>query len=188
MADVRQERVLWEADFDRRVRTYWLLSGAWILAVMIVGIPLLPLWFAIGLAATERYLLRMRCVLTENTLQVRKGLFVRVEKTIPLDKITDLSLVQGPIMRHFGLETLSVETAGQSSPGALVKLTGIVETRRFRDPVLRRRDEVVAALPEEGRPSADVLAMSKTPSDAILADIRDTLHRIESRLPGNDDA
>ena len=97
----------------------------------------------------------LSCVLTEKTLQVAKGLFVRVEKTVPLDKITDMGLVQGPIMRHFGLETLSVETAGQSSQGSLLKLTGIVETRRFRDTVLRQRDEAVASLAREGRPTDD---------------------------------
>ncbi|MFC1889437.1 PH domain-containing protein [Thermodesulfobacteriota bacterium] len=188
MVDIQKERILWESEFDPRVRTYWLLSGIWILTVTVVGILLIPFWFAIGRVVTGRYLSRIKCVLTEKKLHVSKGILIRVEKTVPLDKITDIGLVQGPIMRHFGLESLTVETAGQSSEGALVKIIGIIETRKFRDAVLRQRDEVVAAMVEDGHPSGEVPAMSNKLSDSILADIRDTLRRIESQLEHNEDA
>ncbi len=187
LADVHEDRVLWEAEFDPRVRTYWLLGGAGFLTISIIGIVLLPLWFAIGSWATGHYLRRMRCTLSEKTLQVRKGVLQRVEKTVPLDKITDVGIVQGPIMRYLGLEALSVETAGQSSHGALVKLIGIVETRQFRAAVLRQRDVVAAGLTEGPRPSDASPALSTSPSEDLLVDIRDTLRRIEQHLGGNDD-
>lgn len=188
MADLHQERVPWEAEFDPRVRTYWLLSGAGILTVTILGIVLLPIWFAIGLWVTGHYLRRMSCTLGEKTLHVRKGVLRRVEKTVPLDKITDIGIVQGPIMRYLGLEALSVETAGQSTPGALIKLIGIVETRQFRAAVLRQRDVVVAGLSEGSRPSDASPALGGSSSEELLVDIRDTLRRIEERVGGNDDA
>jgi len=182
-----QEKVLWKAEFDRRVRTYWLLGGALGLTVTLVGIPLLPLWFAVGWFATEHYLRRMSCVLTDRALKFGKGMLVRVEKTVPLDKITDMGLVQGPIMRHFGIETLSVETAGQSSEGSLLKLTGITDARKFRDAVLRQRDVTVAATAGDAHPPG-VSVAGVPSSDAVLIEIRDTLQRIERRLPGTDDA
>ena len=188
MTNDPQEKVLWEVQFDRRVRTYWLLSGAVVLLVTVVGIPLLPLWFLFGWFATERYLRRMSCVLTDKALKVGKGMLVREQKTVPLDKITDMGLVQGPIMRHFGLEALSVETAGQSSQGSLLKLIGIVDTRKFRDAVLRQRDVAVAALADEVRPSTAGVAAGRSTSDAVMVEIRDILKRIEQRLPGTDDA
>ena len=123
--------IIWQADFNPKVRTYWLLSGAFILTATIFGIVLLPIWFLVGNYFTAKYLSHMRCTLTEKTLEVRKGWLVRLEKTVPLDKITDVGLNHGPIMRHYGLRGLSVETAGQSSPGALVKLIGIEKTEEF---------------------------------------------------------
>ena len=188
MADLQREAVLRNAEFDLRVRTYWLLSGAWILAATVVGILLLPLWFAIGKAVTGRYLRHMKCVLTEKTLQVGKGALTRVEKTVPLDQITDLGLVQGPIMRFLGIEALSVETAGQSSEGALVKLIGIVDARQFRNAVLTQRDALLTALADVGHPSIDTPAAGKSSSDDVLCEIRDTLHRIEHHLAGSDNA
>lgn len=180
MSQTRDERVIREATFNRKVRTYWLLSGALILTATVVGIVLLPFWFLIGNFVIERYLRRLRCVLTDRSLQVRKGLLIRVEKTVPLDKITDVGLVQGPVMRFLDLEALSVETAGQSSQGALIQLTGITDAHGFRDAVLKQRDVVIEAQ------SVQVAASKKPVAGAgdqeLLVDIRDTLHRIEERL------
>ena len=186
MADHAQERVLWEAKFNPRVRTYWLLSGVIILAVTIVGIPLIPVWYFVGLALTERYLRRMRCTLKERTLQVEKGIFNRVEKTVPLEKITDLGLQQGPIMRYLGIESLTVETAGQSSQGALLKLMGVIDTRRFRDAVLQQRDKMMAVKAEEGQAPLPVSPGGSGLSSELLVEIRDTLHRIEGQMAKKD--
>ena len=173
--------ILWEAEFNPRVRTYWLLSGALILTVTVFGVALLPFWFLLGNYFTGRYLSHMRCRLTPKSLEVAKGMFVRVEKTVPLDKITDVGLVHGPIMRHFDLRALSVETAGQSSAGALVKLVGIEDTEGFRAAVLAQRDRVVETL--EG---SAVQALPQPRGDAdqydVLVAIRDALVRIESKL------
>ncbi|MGI9626915.1 MAG: PH domain-containing protein [Longimicrobiales bacterium] len=179
MADSDRE-VLWEAEFNPKVRTYWLLSGALVLLVTLVGIVALPFWFLLGHYFTGRYLSHMRCTLTPKTLEVAKGMFVRVEKTVPLDKITDVGVVHGPVMRYLGLQALSVETAGQSSAGALVKLTGIVDNEDFRAAVLAQRDRVVETV-SAGETVAALPAVPSS-SDAVLVEIRDVLNRIEAGL------
>lgn len=175
------ERILWDAEFDERVTTYWLLSGALLLTVTCLGIVLLPIWFWIGGSITRRYLATHRCTLTNRSLKVARGMFVKVEKTVPLDRITDLGLVQGPIMRFFDIEALSVETAGQSSQGSLIQLAGIKDGRQFRDAVLNQRDLVVGS-EEERRPAADDSAEFSTSKDAVFEQIRDTLLRMEQLL------
>jgi putative membrane protein len=181
MAD---EQVLWDAEFNPRVTTYWLFGGALTLTATIVGIVLLPFWFFFGGAVTHRYLKSFRCTLTNRSLKVAKGVWVRVEKTIPLDRITDVGLVQGPVMRFFDIEALSVETAGRSTPGSLVQLAGIKDGRNFRDAVLKQRDLVVGSA--EDRPAtsaAPVTAAASTEGSAdLLVSIRDTLLRIEEKL------
>lgn len=172
--------VLAQAEFNRKVRTYWLLSGALICVASVVGILILPLWFLFGTYFTERYLKHMKCVLTDRSLKVSRGMFVRLEKTVPLDKITDLALIEGPIMRLLGLQAMKVETAGQSSAGALIKLVGIVDAREFRDTVLRQRDAVASVA--LSTPS-ETGAVPSAPDEALLRDIRDTLMRIEEKLP-----
>lgn len=171
-----KESIILKADFNPRVRQYWLLSTTIVLTCTIVGIPFLLIWLPLGLYFTQRHLDRMECVLTSKALKVKKGIFVRMEKTVPLEKITDMGMVQGPIMRHFDVHTLTVETAGQSGQGALVSLTGIVNAPDFREAVLNQRDALDAA------PQPDASSAPASSPEALLTEIRDTLLRIESSL------
>ncbi len=145
------------------------------MACSVVLIPFIPIVVGIMYYFLDRYLARLKCTLTERNLEIKKGLLNRVEQTIPLEKITDLQMFQGPIMRWMGLQGFRVETAGQSSgaTGYLMNMVGIVDTPGFRAAVLARRDELAGATPPA--PSAES-------TDTILRDIRDSLGRIESRL------
>jgi putative membrane protein len=173
--------ILLEADFDTKVKAYWIWQPVLILAVFVVTLPLAAIYALIANFLIDRYLENLRCTLTERTLDIKKGILNRVESTIPLDKITDLQLFQGPIMRFFGLHGFKVETAGQSSPtgGALVNIVGIVDTKAFRKAVLEQRDRMAT-----GAVAAPVAVVTgSTPADeptvVLLTEIRDALQRIE---------
>lgn len=176
------ENIILKAEFNPKVCYYWLLSGALVFVITIVGIPLLLLWFPLGFAVTKRYLDRMECVLTDKALKVRKGIFVRIEKTIPLEKITDMGMVQGPIMRSFELHTLTVETAGQSGVGSLVSLTGIVKAPEFREAVLNQRERQGSNQSQATRLQSVGEPESSSDGTSLLVEIRDSLSRIESIL------
>ena len=175
-----EEIIIKKAEFNPKTSYYWLLSGTIILTVTIVGIPFLLLWLPLGILITRRYLDRMECTLTNKTLKVGKGILTRVEKTIPLEKITDMGMVQGPIMRGMDLHKLTVETAGQSGPGALVALLGIVDAIEFREAVLKQRD----ALASSGGPGPEPASADPAlPTQlGLLTEIRDSLRRLEDKL------
>ena len=179
---MQNETVIREASFDPKVKTYWLVSGAIPFIVSIFGIPLLLLWFPLGFYFTGRYLDRMACTLTNKALKVRKGIFVRVEKTIPLEKITDMGMVEGPIMRRYGVKRLSIETAGQSGAGALVSLTGIVLADEFREAVLAQRDRMAAQGAAEEAP--EVTGGGAPSNTEAIEELRDSVLRIERLLEG----
>lgn len=183
---VSRHKVLREASFDPKLPTYLLLQGTIIFVVLIVTIPLALVYFLVGRFFIDKYVERMSCTLTERTLEIRKGLLNRVESTIPLEKITDLQMIQGPIMRAMGLHGFKVETAGQSSgPGGhLVSLIGIIDAPGFREAVLDQRD---AQAEGRGRASHRIEPATATPpmdgdAIAVLSDIRASLHRIEKSL------
>ena len=72
-----------------------------------------------------------------------------------------------------------LETAGQSGPGSLVNLTGIVDAVDFREKVLNQRDAVSAKTPEIAAPPA---APDASGTEALLGEIRDSLARIETAI------
>ncbi len=188
---MRETRTLIEAEFNPKVRSYWLLNGTIILLATIIGVVLLPFWWIGGQWITARYLERMSCTLTEKSLKVERGIMVRKEMTVPLDKITDVGLVEGPIMRYMDLQAVRIETAGQSTAGAAIQLVGVRNARAFRDAVLEQRDLVVDRVGDGGGAPAD-RALGAPAGDGgaleVLTEIRDTLRRIEGRLPLDTDA
>ena len=181
---MKSEAQVQVARFNPRVCNYWLMSGAFAFVFSVVGIPLLLFWLPLGMLITQRQLASMECVLTNKALKIKKGIFVRIEKTVPLEKITDMGMIQGPLMRHFGIHTLTVETAGQSGPGALVSLTGILNAEDFRETVLAQRDALSdrSAPGLTSVPAQEAHAIAPSTDTAVLTEIRDALLRIEAKI------
>ena len=176
-----REKVLFRAEFDAKWKAYHLVKVLLGLIGSIVGLVVVPFWIlGVGQWYCRRYFERLECLLCDRSLVIGRGLYVRVEKTIPLDKIQDLTLVEGPLLKAFGLCRLKVETAGQSSQsgGSEVDLIGIVEARSLRDRVLDQRDAVTGI---GGAAASDPRPKPETGGDPnLLAAIRDSLQRIEA--------
>jgi len=172
-------KVLFKAEFHPILIHYLFFYVLGFLFVIVVSIPLIPFWLIIGYYFCRRYYRRLECVLTEQTLELKKGHFFRVEKTIPLDKIQDLTLREGPLLRLFKICMLDIETAGQSNPqGASdAKIIGITDVRDFRDKVLAQRDLVVA----QGFKSPQKM-IEQEDDVSVFVEMRDSLHRIEKLL------
>jgi putative membrane protein len=184
----RQEPTLEQAKIRRQYISYHVIANNWPLLVMIITIPILLISVPISLWVYKRRYERLLVTLHPKTLKIRQGILVVHEKTIPLNKITDLAIFHGPIMRMLGLKGLRVETAGQTGTGgALATVIGIEDTDDFRDAVLDQRDKITD---NQGPGPASVAqtaqtaqtAPSATGADTLLQDIRDTLMRIEKRL------
>jgi putative membrane protein len=173
---MRQETILRKAVFDAKLPKYWTLLGTFVFLATVVGIPLIPIFLIIAWPIHRARFERLECELTDRSLNVRRGLLFREEKNIPLDKIQDVAMKEGPLLRKLGLASLSVETAGQRNPeGSDAALVGVVDAPAFRDAVLEQRDLVVAGvtLAPEAAP---------VPGGDVLIEIRDALHRIEGLL------
>ena len=139
--------ILKSATFDLKVKQYWLTFFIVFCMLSIVGIPFIPIvgffiWILAG-----RILAAMSADLLERKLVVKRGILFKEEKSIPLEKITDVGLSQGPLMRLFGLYRLSFETAGQSGQGALVSLLGVIDASEFREAILTQKDNLTANAP-----------------------------------------
>ena len=158
------------AEIDEKVKQYWLVLSLLICFFGIVTILALPIIIPIVLFAINKYLNALSVELFERKLSVKKGVFVKVEKSVPLEKITDISMVQGPLMRAFGLYRLNFETAGQSGDGALVTVIGIIGAEQFRERVLEQKDAIagVQANAEQPKEQQDPLLTSVQNIEALL--------------------
>ena len=133
-----------KAEFSPKIKTYILLYVALILLLTIIGIPLMLVWFlGLGSYVSNRYYENLKCRLTDRHLVFSKGAFFKVEKTIPLENIQDLTFLENPILNTLDLRILKIETAGGSNQdGSDMKLIGIREAEAFKQKVLEQRERV----------------------------------------------
>ena len=170
-------KTLRNAEFDRGVIAYYRVLVSIYLAITVVGIPLIPFWLIFSLWYGPEYYRRLSARLTAQAIELRKGVFNRRESTIPLNRVTDLRLHDGPIMRHFKVRGLLVETAGQSGQNASSEgdLIGVVDAEEFRNAILMQRQRVLGAEPDEDAPTPAGNATE------LLTEIRDILARMEAK-------
>lgn len=168
-------KILHKADFNPRIKSYVLWYTSIILIITVFLIPLLPFWLIFGNIYLNRYFERLECELTTRSLRFKKGYIFQTERTIPLDKIQDLTFKEGPLLKYFGLSILKIETAGNTGQNSAdLSLIGIVDAVNFRNMVFDQRDQVT----EMSSPSSEE---TESTTDLLL-DIRNTLRSIDKKI------
>lgn len=167
-----------KATFNPRITSYLYWYVAFLMLITIIGIPLLVLWLVgFGRYYTKRYYDHLECNLTDRQIQFRKGVMFKVEKTIPLENIQDLTFIQNPFLNAFDLRILKIETASNSSQqGSDMQLIGIQNMEQFKDTVMAQRE---ALRLQSREPSAMGTAASVGNAEVVelLKDIRDLLRK-----------
>ena len=170
---------LYEAQFDRGYAKYGRLFLTLIAFVTVVGIPFIPFLLLLSLWYFPAYFRRISARLTTQAVEIRKGVFFRTETTIPLNRITDVRLHDGPLMRYCNIRGLKIETAGGSGTdsGSEGDLIGVIGAEEMRDAILRQRQRAMDAEGTEGSPR------TVAADTDVLTEIRDILARMEAKWP-----
>ena len=156
-------------EFDRKIIVYWWIMANLGLLVTVVGIIAMIVWIPFGWIVHKKQFEHMSGALTDRSINMRMGWLFKKQQNIPLDKLTDVSIHEGPILNAFGVVRMQFETAG----AAPFILTGVKNSDQFRDLVLQQRDSLVSA-PQQSAPSDD--------SNDVLVEIRDILQQINANI------
>ena len=90
----------------------FLIPAIWSL---IITIPLFILIILVSLWISWYYD-TLAYTFTTNEIVWRRGVWFRQTGIVPYNRITNIDLIQGPLMRWVGVSTLKVQTAGYSAP------------------------------------------------------------------------
>jgi len=177
-----EKNVTLHATFNPKIKIYILLVVAFFLTVSIMGVPLLIIWFlGLGQLMSKRYYESLECTLTKKHLTFKKGVLFKVEKTIPLENIQDLTFLENPLLNYLDLRILKIETAGNSNPrGSDMKLIGIESANNFKDKVMLQRELLVSGNKE----SSSMLENTQVGSETleVLMEIKDVLKDIQNKM------
>ena len=156
-------------EFDKKIIIYWWLVANLSLLASVVGIVVMVFWVPFGWLIHKKQYEHMSAALTDRSVNMRMGWMFKKQQNIPLDKLTDVSIHEGPILNALGVVRMQFETAG----AAPFILTGVKNSEQFRDLVLRQRDSLVSNPQQKG---------SSISSNEVLIEIRDLLKSIDSRI------
>ncbi len=92
-------------------RFEWYSWIFWVLAALAVFFVIGLVWSLLSPPLTFK---SWRYDLDEEFLHLQFGIWSRTEQLVPMTKIQAVSLTQGPLMRKYGLASLSVKTMGSS--------------------------------------------------------------------------
>jgi putative membrane protein len=145
-----------EIEIDReKIKTYivWrdLLPCALLIPACGLGLLLAAIQLPFLIWYYPRWVTTLRYCLDDRSLRVEKGLLFKSRKTIPLDKITDLELVQGPILRAFEMWDIKVQTASTGSQMPEAVLLGVINPEQVREEILAIRGEYLESHAASGR-------------------------------------
>ena len=167
-----------KATFNPKIKTYILFVVSFFFIISIIGIPFLIIWFlGLGQYISSRFYNNLHCQITSRNLEYKKGVLFKVEKTIPLENIQDLTFIENPLLKYFDLRILKIETAGQSNlKGSDMKLIGIVDASNFKKHVLKQREFIQSNKSEFTETNS-----SNQKTDILLEEIRDILNDIKNK-------
>lgn len=123
----------------------WQLLGWWWMLL----IALLPLILVVQrLALTPRRVRALGYADLDDALVIAHGIMFRTVTTIPYGRIQSVEIEQGPIERMYGLASISLMTAAESSEAGIAGIPGLPreEAERLRDLLTRRGVDLMAAL------------------------------------------
>lgn len=146
----------------------------WLVPVILVAPAIAAVFFApiIAIIVFVAYWIPLyyrsisyRLTATEITWQ--RGVWFRQTGIVPYNRVTNVDIVQGPLMRFFSFSALRIQTAGYSAQArAEIVLNGIEDPKDLQEKIMGfvRRIGPVAV---EGGPEAPVVA-----ADAVLEELR----------------
>jgi len=95
---------------------------------------------AVGVWLCPQQANNLRYRLEGSTVRADGGVFFLFRKSIPLERITDVALVQGPLLRYFGIWAMRIQTAGSVQCEAT--LYGVRNPEEVRELILSQRQRI----------------------------------------------
>ena len=122
-----------------------LVPGGWWTVVLWLAVVLLLLGPLPVLALAPRIRFQVhRWEVTEVAVHVRSGWLTRLDEIVPLSRVQTVDSVQGPLMRLFGLRTVTVQTASSHGTVAIACLDDAVARE-----TVARLVAITSATPED---------------------------------------
>ncbi len=99
--------------------------------------------------------LRFQYFVGEHDIRVEKGILNRTARSIPYERIQDVSIEQKPLARMMGLGEVKFETGGGEGDDAKLSFVTLQEANRLRASIRSRKAGIAVAAPADAPPPVE---------------------------------
>jgi membrane protein YdbS with pleckstrin-like domain len=104
----------------------WIVMGITLISVLAL--------FVIFVSWVRLYYVSMWYEMRDDEMSWKRGVWFRRTGIVPYNRITNLDVIQGPVMRTLGISTLSIQTAGYSGQAVPeIRIEGIEHAEELRE-------------------------------------------------------
>lgn len=145
--------------------------------------PVICILLAAG--AVSLHFASIRYFLTDRYVGKQAGVLWRKRRLIPLEKITNIDVAQGPLESAFGVGRVGIYTPSTGSSKPEETLSAVADPHRV-SALIEQRMETMKSARVDVSHEGDGLPRSEEDLVSLLREIRDSLVRIERSLGGED--
>src|SRR5690625_7359723 len=122
----------------------------------------------------------------DDTLHIKRGIFVRRDLYMTRDRVQVIDITSGIIERAFGLVRLTIQTAGSGSRQAVIEAISVDQANLINDQLMNKQatESDGEFPPEESSLNSDIIQTIRLPNKELLkigrASCRERVKREES--------
>lgn len=163
--------------------TSWMFIDSFFRLFILVGIAVLAVILIFICIWAPLYYKSVVYHLNDTEMTWKRGVFFRKTGIVPYNRITNVDIVQGPVMRVFGISHLKIETAGggASKSYAEIQIEGVTDPEPLRQLIMdfvRGQKPAAAATGTEYKPAA---AAANADMQALLEEVAAIRRLLEER-------
>ena len=116
----------------------WMFVDSIFTILIVIGLAVLGVCVVFACIWAPLYYKSVVYHLNDTEMTWKRGVFFRKTGIVPYNRITNVDIVQGPVMRLFGISHLKIETAGggASKSSAEIQLEGISDPEPLRQLIM----------------------------------------------------
>ncbi|MBO5118769.1 PH domain-containing protein [Methanocorpusculum sp.] len=116
----------------------WMFVDSIFTILIVIGLAVLGVCVVFACIWAPLYYKSVFYHLNDTEMTWKRGVFFRKTGIVPYNRITNVDIVQGPVMRLFGISHLKIETAGggASKSSAEIQLEGISDPEPLRQLIM----------------------------------------------------
>lgn len=150
----------------------WMFIDSIFTVFIIIGLAALAVCVIFACIWAPLYYKSVVYHLNDTEMTWKRGVFFRKTGIVPYNRITNVDIVQGPVMRIFGISHLKIETAG----GGASKSSAEIQLEGIRDPEPLR--QLIMDFVRGQKPAAAATGTEYKPASASGADMQALLEEV----------